>query len=111
MNKLTNQLSLLFLQDEMEGLDLEGKTVEETTDLLEKLMSTVTVVNQVWLNSIILIDLIDGYIFCYWKITWLCPFTISINWIEKNPILVTDWYITLVDDFILFSIFILWGPK
>lgn len=36
----------MFLQDEMEGLDLEGKTVEQITDLLEKLFSTVTLVNQ-----------------------------------------------------------------
>lgn len=37
--KQTNEATLMFLppQDEMEGLDLEGKTVEETTDLLEKL--------------------------------------------------------------------------
>lgn len=27
----------MSLQDEMEGLDLEGKTVEEITDLLEEL--------------------------------------------------------------------------
>lgn len=46
MNKLMDELSFLFLQDEMEGLDLEGKTVEESTVLLEKPLSTVIVVNQ-----------------------------------------------------------------
>lgn len=46
MNKLMDKLSFLFLQDEMEGLDLEGKTVEESTVLLEKPLSTVIVVNQ-----------------------------------------------------------------
>lgn len=39
-------LSFLSLQDEMEGLDLEGKAVEESTDLLKKLYSEVTLVNQ-----------------------------------------------------------------
>lgn len=30
--KTTNELSFLSLQDEMEGLDLEGKRVEDATD-------------------------------------------------------------------------------
>lgn len=56
-NKLMNSLLFLFLQDEMEGLDLEGKTVDESTDLLDKLYSSVMLVKQVLVqctfNSII----------------------------------------------------------
>lgn len=49
--KQTTEATLMFLplQDEMEGLDLEGKTVEETTDLLETPFKAVGV----WVNSII----------------------------------------------------------
>lgn len=44
--KQTTEATLMFLplQDEMEGLDLEGKTVEETTDLLETLFKAVALV-------------------------------------------------------------------